>query len=102
MFEVFLEGDRPQQIGRQYVTFVDFPVLVPVKEKGIYIKRCRLVVDVTDRGLPADAAQEVLEEWATTHEVQEDLQQACWEFGQRVSASTDVQKEALAWFGGIA
>lgn len=48
MFDMFIEGTDEKKDGRQYITLTDFalPVIVP---GGIYAKRVRLVIDVTDR-----------------------------------------------------
>lgn len=99
MFDVFAEGTKEKQEGRQYITFVDFPVPVPVSGRGMYVKRCRLVVDVTGRGLAEDADQSALEEWSNLPTIVGELQQSCWEYSMGIAESEAVQQEAQAWLG---
>lgn len=99
MFDVFIEGTKPKRPERQYITFVDFPIPVMVAGRGIYMKRCRLVVDVTGRGLEGEADQDMLEAWSASPSVREDLQQACASYAIEVAQSDAVQQEAQAWLG---
>lgn len=62
IFDMFVEGDRPKEDGRQYVTLTDFPVPV-VLDKNIYLKRVRLVIDVTEHGLSPTADQSEFQTW---------------------------------------
>lgn len=63
MIDVFVEGTKDQSDDRQYVTLTDFPVPVTVGTKGIYIKRVRMVLDVTGLGLSYSASQDEFEDW---------------------------------------
>ena len=99
MFEVFIEGTKTQKPERQYVTFVDFPIPVMVAGRGIYLKRCRLIVDVTGRGLSGTAHQDDVEEWAAKPDICEDLQRSCAAYAIEVSQSDSAQQEAQAWMG---
>lgn len=62
MFEMFIEGTKPKQADRQYATLVDFPAMI-TNGPEIFVKRIRLVIDVTDRGLSQDADQFEFEMW---------------------------------------
>lgn len=99
MFDVFIEGTKPKRPEQQYVTFVDFPIPVMVAGRGMYLKKCRLVVDVTGRGLNDGADQEALEMWSALPDVREDLQQSCAAYAIDVAQSEAAQQEAQAWLG---
>lgn len=61
-FDMFVEGTKPKQSDRQYVTLIDFPAMI-TNGPEIFVKRVRLVIDVTDRGLSPDASQFEFEMW---------------------------------------
>jgi len=101
-FDVFVDGAREQEDGRQYVILTDFPVPIPVGDKGVYIKRTRIAIDVTGLGLPDDADQAEFEEWLDDEPGRsDDLSLAVMHLACEVAASSAVRAEAKNLFDGL-
>lgn len=94
LFDMFVEGDRPMEQGRQYVTLKDFRVPVMV-DKHFYLKPIRMVIDVTGHGLSSTASQSEFAEWleADPNRVQ-DLVASSLDIMKDVARDPSVQKEA--------
>lgn len=100
-YTVFMEGTQEQSPDRQYSTLVDFPV--PVKAgNGVYLKRVRMVLDVTGMGLPTDADQEEFEDWLESDSYRYDgFLRALMAEARSLAASEKFQAEASVWIGGL-
>lgn len=102
MFDMFIEGTDTKKDGRQYVTLTDFPLPVIVPE-GIYAKRVRLVIDVTDRGLDPDADQFEFEAWTQREMARNsELGESLMQFAREVSTLPFVQAEASSFLKKVA
>ena len=101
MFDIFAEGDREQDPERQYITLVDFPV--PVRAgNSVYLKRVRMVLDVTGMDLPADADQIEFETWLESDPQRYDgFLRALMEAARSLGNSAPFQAEAAVWIGGL-
>jgi hypothetical protein len=101
MFEMFVEGDRPKEEGRQYITLTDFPVPVAVSG-GLYVKRVRLVIDVTDYGLSPDADQSEFEVWLDEDKDRfMSLSAATVKIAADIALSPEAQQEAKDFIAGL-
>ena len=102
VFDVFVDGTREQEAGRQYVVLTDFPVPVPVGDKGVYIKRTRVTIDVTGMGLSPDADQWEFDDWLDDEPGRaDDLSLAVMRLACEVAASSAVRAEAQNLFDGL-
>jgi len=102
MFDMFIEGTDEKKDGRQYITLTDFPLPVIVPG-GIYAKRVKLVIDVTDRGLAPDADQFEFEAWTQREMARNsELGDSLMQFAREVSTLPFVQAEANAFLKKVA
>lgn len=101
MFDIFAEGDREQDPERQYITLVDFPVPVTTT-RGVFVKRVKTVIDVTGRGLPANADQYAFDNWATEQmERNHELAASLVDYAAQISSLPFVQAEANAFLRAV-
>jgi len=100
-FEAFVEGRQPKHADRQYVTLIDFPVPV-LLDTGIYVKRVRMVIDVTGYGLSPDASDEDFDGWLLDDEERlEAFRLAAFNAGIPVRTDPAVIQEARDFLAGF-
>lgn len=96
---VFLENSEELLPSKQYVTVNNYPLPIIV-EKGVYIKRVSLTIDITGLGFSPEQGND-FEIWCVNNNIIQQLHMSVWKYGKELGKQPNMQEEAANWLKGL-